>query len=191
MGDRRAIVFLFAALLAMGTAFAPPSRAQEATPTEVKAAFLLNFLRYTQWPDPAVGRSAPLRVVVLGSRRFASSLRALLGQHTAAGVRVEVLRFGPKEPHQRVREAMASAHAVFVEQGWSDADALMAPLAGQPVLTVGDAPGFAREGGMLGLVQQGSRIVFDANPRAIQDSGLQVSAKVLKLARIVEAEAGS
>jgi YfiR/HmsC-like len=39
---------------------------------------------------------------------------------------------------------------------------------------------------MLGLVPRGQRIVFDANPRAIQASGLQVSAKVLKLAHIVE-----
>ena len=59
------------------------------------------------------------------------------------------------------------------------------------MLTVGDAPGFARDGGMLGLVQQGSRIVFDANPTAIRVSGLQVSSKVLKLARIVGPESPS
>jgi len=52
------------------------------------------------------------------------------------------------------------------------------------VLTVGDATGFAAAGGMLGLVRVQEHLAFEANPEAIHDARLLVSAKVLKLARI-------
>jgi hypothetical protein len=54
------------------------------------------------------------------------------------------------------------------------------------VLTVSDQPDFAADGGMLGLVLQETRIVFDANPAAIKETRVSVSSKVLRLARIVE-----
>ena len=53
------------------------------------------------------------------------------------------------------------------------------------MLTVGDEPDFAARGGMLGLVRAGDRtLAFEANPEQIQAAGVQLSAKVLKLARI-------
>jgi hypothetical protein len=38
---------------------------------------------------------------------------------------------------------------------------------------------------MIGLREAGSRIVFDANPEVIRRSRLRVSARVLRLARVV------
>ena len=55
-----------------------------------------------------------------------------------------------------------------------------------PVLTVSDVPGFAAQGGMLGLVRSGRHMAFEANPDAIRNGGVSLSAKVLKLARIRE-----
>jgi len=77
-------------------------------------------------------------------------------------------------------------HAVYIEAGsGADRYALLQRYAGQPVLTIGDAGDFVASGGMLGLVHEGRRIVFEANPQAIQASRLQVSAKALKLARVM------
>ena len=56
-------------------------------------------------------------------------------------------------------------------------------IAGAGVLTVGDSAGFVQAGGMLALVATGSRVGFVANPPAIREGGLAVSAKVLKLAQ--------
>ena len=50
------------------------------------------------------------------------------------------------------------------------------------------APRFAATGGMLGFVLRGDRIVFEANPKAIQTGEVVVSAKVLQLAQIVDSE---
>jgi hypothetical protein len=134
----------------------------------------------------------PLKVVVLGSDGFANVLRTLLEQPGTSGDGIVVVHLAPGRGRASARRALHGAHAVFIEaQAWPGATAWLDEFVGQPVLTVGDAPGFARDGGMLGLVQQGSRIVFDANPTAIRVSGLQVSSKVLKLARIVGPESPS
>jgi hypothetical protein len=43
---------------------------------------------------------------------------------------------------------------------------------------------------MIGLWRDGERVVFDANPRAIRAGGIAMSARVLKLARLVETVGG-
>jgi hypothetical protein len=84
-------------------------------------------------------------------------------------------------------QQLRACHLAFL-----DADAATTPadfvaaLKGAPVLTVGNARGFVAAGGMLGLVRSGPRMAFEADPQAIQASGVGLSAKVLKLARIRE-----
>jgi hypothetical protein len=68
--------------------------------------------------------------------------------------------------------------------------ALLQRLSEHAILVVGDGPGFAAAGGMIGLWRDGERVVFDANPGAIRATGIQVSARVLKLARLVETVGG-
>jgi hypothetical protein len=60
----------------------------------------------------------------------------------------------------------------------------LSDLWGQPVLTVSDMPEFTRAGGMIGLVRISGHVAFEANPMAIRNAGLMLSAKVLKLARL-------
>jgi hypothetical protein len=163
-----------------------------ATPAavQVKAAYLLNFLRYTHWPQSGPEGPAPaVEVVVLGSDDLAAALRALLRQTGTPGHAVRVRRVDQGLAPARLQRELRGADVLYLgADTWPDSSSLLEELQGKPVLTVGDAPEFAQAGGMLGLVPQGPRIVFDANPAAIQASGLQVSAKVLKLARIVGPE---
>lgn len=182
-----------ALLLALAAAV-PPARADEAADeTSIKAAYVLNFLRYTQWPAERAPQrdSDAFEIAVVGSPRFASALRSISQQAAALGQRpVRVRRLGSGTLQgERLQRTLDESHAVFigadVESDTDVAEAL-ARMSGAPVLTIGDGEGFAASGGMLGLVNNGRRIVFDANPHAIRDSGLQVSAKVMKLARLVE-----
>ena len=53
------------------------------------------------------------------------------------------------------------------------------------MLTVSDIPGFAAQGGMLELVIDANRVVFEANADAIDRGGLRMSSKAMKLARAV------
>lgn len=184
------------AWLALVAGLACPAAAQESSATleaQVEAAFLVNFLRYTDWPpDRAAAAGEPLVITVLGDENMAATLDRLTRVvPPVRGRRIEVQRLEfPEGADATVRasvsERLRRSHLVFVHDTSEPLRAILGDLSGQPVLTVSDRPGFAAEGGMLGLRRLGGRIVFEANPAAIRNSRLVVSAKVLKLARIVD-----
>ena len=58
-------------------------------------------------------------------------------------------------------------------------------LGSQPVLTVSDLPGFAQQGGVIGLVRQGGRLRFEINRGVAQAAGLRLSVDLLSLAMSV------
>jgi hypothetical protein len=186
--------------LAFAVAFAPslaaPARAQEAasaTEAQLEAAFLVNFVRYTDWPEErALAPGAPYVITVVGDAAVARNLlrlAAVVAPVRGRRIEVQQLEF-PEGADATVRASISDrlrrSHLVFVHETREPLEAILGELSGQPVLTVSDREGFARAGGMLGLERRGGRIVFEANPAAIRNARLVVSAKVLKLATIVE-----
>jgi hypothetical protein len=67
---------------------------------------------------------------------------------------------------------------------------ILARTAGRPVLTVGDGEAFARSGVLINFGLEGEHVEFDINEAAVKGSGLTVSARLLRLARRVDAEGG-
>jgi hypothetical protein len=173
-----------------------PVSAQESRATleaQVEAAFLVNFLRYTDWPpELAAPVDEPYVITVLGDEAMAAQLARLTRVvPPVRGRRIEVRRLEfPEGADATVRagvsERLRRSHLVFVHRTREPLEAILGDLSGQPVLTVSDQPGFVAGGGMLGLRREGARITFEANPAAIRNARLVVSAKVLKLARLVE-----
>lgn len=167
-----------------------------AAATDVEAAYLVNFMRYTQWPaDRLPSPDAPLVLTVVGPEQVAERVRAVAAAagpvdgHPIVVRNVAAPRGSLDAPlgSERDRDAaqlMRGSHLVFFHDGAAVVHPqVLADLWGQPVLTVGNARGFTGRGGMLGLFRSGGNIVFEANPGAIRNAGLVVSAKVLKLAR--------
>jgi hypothetical protein len=179
-------------LLAIALLFSSGEAAAQRDEGQVKAAYVLNFLRFTEWPADAAppAKQDAYVLALVGTREFADALRGIAREAEKLGQRpVRVRRLDLDADPQQLAAALARSHAVFVQSDVQrDAKPVLDLCERLPVLTIGDAPGFAAGGGMLGLVPQGPRIVFDANPPAIQAGRLQVSAKVLKLANIVEAQ---
>ena len=59
-------------------------------------------------------------------------------------------------------------------------------LSGLPVLTISDRGQFAEQGGSVGLYRSGNRIRFAINTTSLKNSKLEVSSKLLSLAKIVK-----
>ena len=182
--------------LSLGTAASATAEQRAPRQIDVEAAYLVNFLRYTQWPErhaPTPG--APIRVTVVGPPEVADRVRAVaaaagpIDGHAIEVRNLSAPRGSLAAPldSERDREAarmLRESHLVFfIDSAAYLHPRVLADLYGQPVLTVGNREGFARRGGMLGLTRRGGNIVFEANPGAIRNAGLVVSAKVLKLAR--------
>ncbi|HET7655901.1 MAG TPA: YfiR family protein [Luteimonas sp.] len=159
---------------------------------QVEAAFLVNFVRYAEWPRQRfTGEGDPYVIAVVGSQDATDTVAAIArAAGPIQGRRIEVRRVDLDVRGAR-REAAArrlrAAHVAFLSSdAATTAEQLLGVLDGAPVLTVSDVPGFVEAGGMLGLVRAGPHMAFEANPRAINACGLGLSAKVLKLARIRE-----
>jgi hypothetical protein len=149
---------------------------------EVKAAFVLNFIRLIDWPRVNEDtESSLLPVCGLASGPVFERLRDLANGKQVAGKAIHV---------SIVREPNAASCRVllFESEQYTQAAPLLKSLRNAPVLTVGTDPGFIRMGGMLELVVEDRRVQFDAGLEAIQSSGLQVSASLLRLAHNLQKE---
>jgi len=213
---KRWYICAFVALSAIAFAVAVPASARDDDDTalklaKIKSAYVLNFLKYTQWPESAFDDSksiAPIVLVVLGDDQLMDRVLDKTLERSQAGNRaIEVVHTTLPRPPERFEsddqrqafeklrsaaiDRIRSAHAVFVcRDTAAGALEIIRGLDGLPLLTIGDQSQFAENGGMLSLAVRDNRVVFDANPAAIRHAEIQVSAHVLRLARIVKGDEG-
>lgn len=160
----------------------PPAGAQATTPEAVvKAAFVFNFLRFTEWPARRfAARDAPLSLCIWSAdARVSESLRTLAGR-SVDDRRVQVADI------ERADE-LGRCHAVFIADAAArgPASAWQRRAESLDVLTMGDADGFAAAGGMIGLVFDGTRMRFEINDRAVKRSGLKLASQLYQMGRSV------
>ncbi|HVS66780.1 MAG TPA: YfiR family protein [Thermoanaerobaculia bacterium] len=187
------VALAFVIGFSLSARLSPPAAGQVmAGAEEVKAAFLVKLLGYTEWPPSSFEHAeSPLRVLVVGNEEVAQALEEVARRTSGInGHPIEVVfeRLPGRElrASDDVLEEARRSHAVYLEEDdRGRAIRFLEMLDKSDVLTVGGLPGFAASGGMIGLREEGRRIVFDANPQAIRSSSLQVSARVLQLARVV------
>jgi len=151
---------------------------------KVKAAFLYNFAKLTEWPTNAFAdTNAAFVIGIVGKDPFDSQLEEVVRGKTIGGRAIAITRLASAD------EAKA-CQLLFVSRSENGrVPAMLAGLAGQPILTVGDAPDFARRGGIIGLVEVRDEIHFEINRATAAQAGLKLSSKLLRLADIVQPEA--
>jgi len=149
---------------------------------QVKAAFIYNFTKFTDWPPSAFSSpGAPIVIGILGEDPF--------GQTMDDVVRGEVVRERPLVVKRlRPDDDLRSCHVLFISRSEQQRlPAVLSQLKGSPVLSVGDIAGFAEQGGMVNLLLASKTVKIEINQAAAEQAGLQISAKLLKLARLVKA----
>lgn len=143
---------------------------------DVKAAFLLNFSRFVEWPGARRGQ--PFRLCTLEPDPFGTRLEAATAGETWESRAIEVHRL------TSLREA--DCHLLYVPAGATSLfRAGRTTLARQPVLTVGEDRDFLSTGGMIRLFIEANRVRFSVNQKACEEAGLRVSSRLLRLAREV------
>jgi hypothetical protein len=150
---------------------------------QIKAAFLLNFIRYTTWPEPCFdGPNAPVVLLVVGKDPFGDVLDDTFRGEQANGRRIVV---------ERVRELPAEwkAHVIFCALGAKDERTdLIEHCRRRPVLVVGDTPGLAEDGAEINFFLSDKKTRFEINTDAVAEASLVMSPAVLKLAKIVKSK---
>lgn len=156
-----------------------PAAAQQATEQAVKAGFIYNFVKFTQWNPPRDNDTGPLAICTPGAQPLDGQFTRLQGR-TIANRQIEV----------RVNVPSADWRACDVlfitENDAQRIDTILRNLGNAPVLTVGDLPGFVKSGGMIGLRTEDNRVRFDVNLVSTQRAGLTLNSQMLKLAGTVQ-----
>ena len=167
-----------AGFLLCWTPFAPPARsalAQSRDERAVRAAYVYSLLQYIDWPN----EKTELIIGFEGDPATGEVLRTMLDGRTSNAHPIHVILFpGAQE--------IRNCSVLYMSDGSSreDREALDS-LQGSTVLTVGETDPFARNGGMVALVNTGDHIRIEVNLDATQRKGIRISSRVLSLATIV------
>ena len=145
----------------------------------MKAAFIYNFALFTEWPGKVLAEADSVTVCFSAASDMQVELNGLNGK----SVRNRVLK---TRPLASLETGLNECHVLFVEARdrphWL---AIRKKLASTAILTVTDDGEIGRDGAMIVLSLNGSKMAFDIDQSAARQSGLMLSSKLLRLARRV------
>lgn len=161
--------------LARGAEPAPP-----VSEYQVKAVFLFNFTRFVEWPESAfAATNAPLSIGIVGEDPFKQRLEEVIRGESVRGHRLKIKRLA-------IEDDLTGCQILFFSRAVKDRlTAAISQVRGRPILTVGDSDGMAERGVMINLPLAKDNVKMEINMRTVQQSGLTISSKLLRLARIV------
>jgi hypothetical protein len=150
---------------------------QRALEYEVKAAFLVNFVRFVEWPAEA-GADAPFVVCVGPTDPFGNVLDRTVTSERLGDRRLTV---------RRLREPVDPAGCGLLFLTGDSGPRIVASLRSRTSMTllVGERDRFLDNGGHINFVMQGGHVRFDLNVASAAASGLVVSSKLARVARRV------
>jgi YfiR/HmsC-like len=147
------------------------------TEIEVKAVFVLNFIRLVNWTSASGEENgAELSICALSKSEFAAAVQNAVSGKTVRDRLVRV-RIDPNPDPLRCRVLVVDAAQYHAAQQVINA------IKNARILTIGNGPGFLDIGGMLELVVEDRKVQFDASLHAIRQADLNVSARLLHLSR--------
>lgn len=186
---------------------------QDAIETEyqIKAAFVYNFMKFTEWPkekDPAADPSqalqkTPMLIGIVGVNRFGKSFEPIQ-EKTIRDHPIQVIEFPSLQAYSKKfsgleaavesysethLEKMRSCHVLYFCESEKDVlPALLKRLENGRVLTISDVPRFIEEGGVIGFKKEENKIRFEINLVQSERQSLRISSQLLKLAIRVKKE---
>ena len=154
--------------------------AQRPTEHQIKAAVVLKFGRFVEWPAGTFAdSSSPMTIAVHGRDAIGQLLEEMIPDLTGNIRPVQVVRV------ERL-EDLPTCHILFISASENRRLAgILATLGDRSVLTVGDMEWFARGGGMIRLRFDDERMRMRVNLKAARDADLRISSRLLHLAEIV------
>jgi hypothetical protein len=148
------------------------------TENEVKAAYVFYFAKFVVWPQDTFETTyAPITIGVLGDDEFGSILEKIskgktIQEHPIA---VRLLKW-PVDPR--------SCHIVYIGPAEQKRFIqIVESLQNSSVLTVTETEADLRVKGIINLFVEGGKVQFEANIARAEKAHLQISSKLLRMAR--------
>ena len=198
-------------LASQNTAQSPKSA--EEIEYQVKAAFLYNFMKFTEWPkeimDPPADKEQtqkenapkpPMVIGIVGTNPFGRAFDPLMDKKIKdrplqvvqiPGLGDYLRRFPDREQaiqryFKDYEKTLHSCHVLFFcdsERGFLEEH--IKQVQALPILTVGDMDGFVRARGIIGFVKEDNKVRFEVQLTQAEKQQLKISSQLLKLAKRV------
>lgn len=169
--------------LGLSLLVAVPGSAQtpSAGVAEITAAYLFNFVKFTEWPgDEAAGPVAAPVLMCVTDADVARAAAEIVAKRPAGSRPVDVVLVTlvpvPRQCGVLYAGGLNARQSAQLTDG----------LKGSSVLTVGDSSDFTKQGGILYLFIQGGNMRFGVNVDAASRARLRLSSKLLNLAVLVK-----
>jgi hypothetical protein len=159
------------------TAAAARGLEQKLDEYQVKAAFVVNFASFVEWPASAFhGQQDPFTICVLGRDPFGHSLESL-----SEGKVIDGRPFAIR--HVNDVEQVNGCQILFLSSSERlRFRSIMESLKASSVLPIGDTSDFITEGGVIGLRLENGRIRIQIRAQGAKEKNLRISAHLLSLA---------
>jgi len=161
-------------------------------PTDVsedaaKAICIYNFAVFVDWPATTfVNADSPFVIGVLGDDTFAGDLDKAINDKKAQGRKLVVRKLKWNKDLKDSKD-LKDCHLLYIAATESiHGDEIIQMRKGTPILTIADFPDFAKHGGIINFILEDSKVHFEVNVDAAKQSELNISSRVLKLAKIVQ-----
>jgi YfiR/HmsC-like len=159
------------------------AKANPAVPPEyvIKAAYIYNFAMFVEWPADAFSRDdSPVVIGIIGTDPFGSALEEIVRDKKVSRKRFIIKRF---QSYQDVKDC----HILFFNSAeTARLSEIVQQLKRAPVLLVGEAPEFARRGGMINFTVEDNKVRCEINVTAARRARLAISSQLLSLAKVIE-----
>ena len=170
-------------LIGLGVAWTEANAAApelEVTESQVKAAYLFNFVKFVEWPSQAFARpDFPFVIGIVGQNPFARALEQIISGEEVRNRHLVIRSLAPGDDWR-------GCHLLYIARSErTSVGRVLDTLTNAPVLTVGDSEDFARQGGMINFVMRDRHVRFEINLEAARRAGLRISSKLLNVALTV------
>src|SRR6267143_6213047 len=149
----------------------------------IKAGFIYNFAKLVEWPTASFPQpDSPIVIGILGEDPFGATLDRIVTDKkiNGRGIAVKRLKWG------RDLKDLRDCNILFISSSEKEhLDSVVDAMKWLPILTIGDAPGFARRGGIINFTLEDNKVRFEVNVEAAKHADLTISSRLLTLARIV------
>lgn len=146
----------------------------------VKAAFVLNFIIFTEWPERVLGDSRDEIVLcVVGGKKIPHSFMGLDGK--------KVKKKSLRVVHASDDETLPECHVIFYLEDVNTQNLVrtLQAVHSKPVLTIGEKKNVTKLGGAIHFFMDGGKLRFAINPKIVTEQGLKMSSRLLQIATII------
>jgi YfiR/HmsC-like len=179
MANRLLHIILIAWILNCGLSLTAHAVQTDDSANKVKAAFLIQFSKYIDWPEDCFKENDHSLVLsILGRDPFGSAIDLI--NRNFHDKKIEIRRL-------TMLSEIRNCHILFITPGMTGhMPEITQKAMKSPMLLIGDSDGFLNQGGMINFTRKGTKLRFDIHLDNIKKSGLKISSKLIKVANKVK-----